>query len=84
VIGDRYGRKVNLMRTLWGSAILTALTALAPNVYVLVMMRFVAGTMAGVFSTSLALVSSQTPSRRRGYAIGMMQVAFLWGWRWGR
>ena len=79
IVGDRYGRKANMLRALFGSAVLTAATAFVPTVEGLVVMRFLTGMVSGVFATSLALVASQTPRERMGFSMGLLQMATFLG-----
>ncbi|HUH78383.1 MAG TPA: MFS transporter [Methanoregula sp.] len=65
-------------------AVSAFLCALAPDIRVLVMARFVTGAGAGMcFGTTIALVSLVYPDRERGRAIGInvtaMAVGFLLG-----
>ena len=83
MLGDRYGRKKNAMRALYGSAVMMALTGLVVNVYQLTALRFLTGMVSGVFATSLALVASGTPKERMGFATGVLQSAMFLGFTLG-
>jgi DHA1 family multidrug resistance protein-like MFS transporter len=88
-LSDRYGRKVMVMRSMYGGAVVIALMGLAQNVFHLMALRIAQGVLTGTISASLALVASVTPRERSGYTLGMMQAAvfagtsigpFLGGW----
>ncbi len=79
ILGDRFGRKKNVMRALYGSAVTMSLTGLVANVYQLTALRFMTGMVSGVFAPSLALVASGTPKERVGFATGVLQSAMFLG-----
>ena len=79
IFGDRYGRKPNMLRTLFGSAVMMVLTGLSANVYQLVIFRFLMGLVSGVVATSMALVAYQTPRERIGFAVGVLLMSMFAG-----
>ncbi len=72
-MGDRYGRKVMVVRALIGLALSQLLIGLSRNVYELFAFRIVQGGISGYIAASIALVSTTTPRERIGYALGIMQ-----------
>jgi DHA1 family multidrug resistance protein-like MFS transporter len=72
-LGDRYGRKVMVIRAIIGLAISQVLIGLAQDVVQLFLFRIVQGGISGFIAASLALVSTTTPRERMGYALGFMQ-----------
>ncbi len=78
-MSDRYGRKVMVMRSMYGGAVVIALMGLAQDVYQLMGLRIAQGVLTGTVSASLALVASVTPRERSGYTLGMMQAAVFAG-----
>ncbi len=74
-LGDRYGRKIMVVRAIFGLAVSQALMGFSQNVYQLFLFRMVQGAISGFVSSSLALVSTNTPRERIGYALGLLQAA---------
>ncbi len=79
VLADRHGRKIMVMRASLSAALLIGLMGLVQNVYQLLALRFLQGMFTGTVSASQALVSSQTPRKRLGFALGVMQTAVFVG-----
>ncbi len=75
VLGDRYGRKMMVVRALIGLAISQLLIGFAQDVIQLLIFRVVQGAISGFIAANLALVSTNTPKERMGYAIGFLQSA---------
>ena len=74
-LGDRYGRKLMVIRAIFGLAISQALIGLSQNVEMLFFFRMLQGVMSGFIAAALALVSVNTPREKAGYAIGLLQTA---------
>ena len=74
-LGDRYGRKLMVVRAIFGLAISQALIGLAQNVEMLFFFRMLQGAISGFIAAALALVSANTPREKAGYAIGLLQTA---------
>ena len=72
-LGDRFGRKVMVVRALWGLGLSQVLIGLSQDVIQLVIFRVVQGAISGFIASALALVSTNTPKERIGYAIGVLQ-----------
>lgn len=79
VLADRYGRKIMVVRAALSAALLIGLMGLVTNVYELLVLRLLQGMFTGTVSASQALVSSQTPRNRLGFALGVMQTAVFAG-----
>lgn len=78
-MGDKYGRKVMVIRAVFGLALSVALMAFAQNVYQLFFLRFLQGTMSGMIASALAFVSADSPEEKSGYSIGMLQASIAAG-----
>jgi MFS transporter, DHA1 family, multidrug resistance protein len=78
-VADRYGRKLSLLRSSLAIAIFTALMGLATNVWLFFGARAVMGMFAGFSSAAIALVASQVPERRLGFALGWLATGQLVG-----
>ena len=79
MVGDRYGRKRNVLRAMLGGVLSLVLTGLVTNVGQLVVLRILNGVASGVFATVMALVASTTPRERVPFAMGSLQAAILFG-----
>jgi len=78
-VADRHGRKLSLLRSSFAIAVFTALMGLATNVWWFFGARAVMGAFAGFSSAAIALVASQAPERRLGYALGWLSSGQLIG-----
>ncbi len=72
-LGDRYGRKTMVVRAILGLALSQVLIGLSQNVIHVVLFRLVQGAISGFIASSLALVSTNTPKEKIGYALGLLQ-----------
>jgi len=79
LLADRYGRKIMLVRAMFGGAVLLTLMGFAANVYQLLALRLMQGVLTGTVSAAITLVSTTTPSERIGYSLGLMQTAVFTG-----
>jgi len=77
--GDRYGRKPMVIRALVGLGASQLLIGLSQSPFQVVLFRIVQGAISGFIASSLALVSTNTPKDRIGYALGMLQSATAGG-----
>jgi MFS family permease len=78
-LGDRYGRKLMLIRASLGMSIAMSLIGMAHNVWQLVLLRLLAGLLGGYASGSMVLVAAQTPKARAGWALGIMSAGIMAG-----
>ncbi len=78
-VADKHGRKLSLLRSSLAIGIFTALMGLATNVWWFFGARAVMGAFAGFSSAAIALVASQVPERRLGYALGWLATGQLVG-----
>ncbi|HEY0182026.1 MAG TPA: MFS transporter [Rhodopila sp.] len=78
-VADRHGRKLSLLRSSFAIALFTAVMGLATNVWWFFGARAVMGAFAGFSSAAIALVASQAPERRLGYALGWLSSGQLVG-----
>lgn len=74
-LGDRYGRKLMVVRATYGLAAAQALIGLSQTVEQLFFFRMLQGSVSGFIAAALALTSATTPKDRTGYAIGVLQTA---------
>ncbi|MBI2619037.1 MAG: MFS transporter [Ignavibacteriales bacterium] len=74
-LGDRYGRKLMVVRAIFGLAVSQALIGLAQSVEMVFLFRMLQGAISGFIAAALALVAANTPQEKSGYAIGLLQTA---------
>ena len=79
ILGDRYGRKLNIMRSIGLSAVLLLLTGFCQTVPQLLVARFLAGAVTGTQGPMIALLASTMPTKRAAFAIGAIQSALFLG-----
>lgn len=78
-LGDRYGRKLMLVRASFGMAICMSLTGMVQSVWQLVLLRLLIGFAGGYSSGSTILVAMQTPKERSGWALGVLAAGITAG-----
>ena len=78
-LADRKGRKLMLLRSSIAIGVFTALMGMSLNVWQFFGARALMGAFAGFTSSAIALVASQVPERRLGYALGWLSTGQLVG-----
>ncbi|MFC4099929.1 MFS transporter [Paenibacillus xanthanilyticus] len=78
-LSDRYGRKMMLLRSGFGMAIVMVLMGFAQNPWHLLLLRMVNGTISGFNPASVSLISATTPKERMGFAMGTLQSGGIAG-----
>ncbi|SES99330.1 MFS transporter [Paenibacillus sp. NFR01] len=78
-LSDKYGRKIMLLRSSFGMALVIVLMGFAQNPIQLLLLRLLNGTISGFNPASIALVSGSTPKPRMGFAMGLMQSGSVAG-----
>ncbi|WP_192256992.1 multidrug efflux MFS transporter [Mesorhizobium silamurunense] len=78
-LGDRYGRKLMLVRASFGMAMCMSLTGMVQSVWQLVLLRLLIGFAGGYSSGSTILVAMQTPKQRSGWALGVLAAGITAG-----
>jgi len=79
MLGDRFGRKPMLIRSMLGGAITVGLIFFAQNPYQLVVLRLAQGATSGTVAAATALVAAETPRPRVGWALGVVTSAVALG-----
>lgn len=79
VIGDRYGRRLMLLRANFGGMLVLGLMGLVPNVQMLVMLRLLQGVLTGTVNAAQTFVSVQSPPHRSGMVLGSLSAAVFSG-----
>lgn len=78
-LGDRYGRKLMLIRASLGMAVAMSLIGMATDVWQLVGLRLLAGLLGGYSSGSTILIAAQTPKAKCGWALGVLSAGIMAG-----
>lgn len=78
-LADRKGRKLMLLRASLGMAVAILLQAFATNVWQLFILRAVMGLTSGYIPNAMALVASQVPRERSGWALSTLSTAQISG-----
>lgn len=78
-LGDRYGRKLMLVRASFGMAVCMSLMGMVQSVEQLVLLRLAVGLAGGYASGSTILVAMQTPKERSGWALGVLSAGIMAG-----
>jgi len=82
-VGDRFGRRLNIIRALFLGALFLILSGYAQNGTQLVVSRFFVGATSGVVPTIMALVAAHTPKDKLALASGATMSALLLGTAFG-
>lgn len=72
-LSDRYGRKVMLLRSGFGMAIVMTLMGFATSPWQLLGLRIMNGVISGFMPAAVALMSTNTPKEKMGVAMGTLQ-----------
>ncbi len=78
-LADRKGRKLMLLRASLGMAVVIALQGTVTNVYQLFALRALMGLTSGYIPNAMALVASQVPRDKSGWALGTLSTGPVTG-----
>ncbi|WP_442601385.1 MFS transporter [Paenibacillus sp. KN14-4R] len=78
-LADRYGRKVMLIRSGLGMAIVMTLMGFAQSAWMLLALRMANGVISGYAPAAVSLMSANTPRERIGVAMGFLQSGAVAG-----
>ena len=79
LLGDRYGRKPMLVRSMVGGALTVGLIYFAHTPTELLVLRLLQGATSGTVAAATALVAAETPRNRVGWALGVVTSAVALG-----
>ncbi|GGI95954.1 MFS transporter [Paenibacillus hunanensis] len=74
-LSDKYGRKPMLIRSGFSLAVLYLISYFVTDPYVFLLVRLFQGLLAGFVPASIALVGTNTPEDKTGYALGIMATS---------
>ncbi len=78
-LADRKGRKIMMIRAAAGMTITMGALAFVPNVYWLLTMRFMNGILSGYIPNATAMIASQAPKEKNGWALGTLSTGAIAG-----
>lgn len=78
-LADRKGRKIMMIRAAAGMTITMGSLAFVPNVYWLLGMRFLNGILSGYIPNATAMIASQAPKDKSGWALGTLATGTVAG-----
>jgi DHA1 family multidrug resistance protein-like MFS transporter len=79
MVADRYGRKVMVVRSTLAICVFMALMGMSQALWQLVALRGLMGAFSGFSAASIALIATQVPENRLGYALGWLSTSQLVG-----
>ncbi|MDR1520196.1 MAG: MFS transporter [Planctomycetota bacterium] len=74
VLGDKYGRKMMLVRANLGGGFALYLMGLVDNIEALLVLRLFQGAFTGTTPAAQTLVATNTPDRNQGFAMGLLMA----------
>ncbi|MFD1956987.1 MFS transporter [Paenibacillus thailandensis] len=74
-LADKYGRKPMLIRSGFSLAFLYLLTYFIYDPYLFIALRVFQGLLAGYVPAAIAMVATNTPEDKSGYALGIMSTS---------
>lgn len=78
-LGDRRGRKIMVMRAMFGGSVIIGLMGFVQSVEQFALLRLIQGALTGTVTAATALVAGQTPNDRLGETLGKLQLAIFLG-----
>ena len=79
ILADRYGRKPMMIRAGLAMTITMGGLAFVPNVFWLLALRLLNGVFTGFVPNATALIASQVPKDKSGYALGTLSSGVVAG-----
>ena len=79
ILADKYGRKPMMIRAGIAMTITMGGLAFVPNIFWLLALRFLNGVFTGYVPNATALIASQVPKDKAGYALGTITSGVLAG-----
>jgi len=78
-LGDRYGRRLMLLRANFAAALIVTLMGMARSVQALVALRFLQGAFTGTMTAAQTMIAVEAPRDRSGLALGSLSAAVFSG-----
>ncbi len=78
-LADSYGRRMMLLRAMFGGAIVLALMGFVTTPWELLALRILQGLLTGTIAAATVLVAATVPAEEAGYGMGLLQTAVYVG-----
>lgn len=78
-LADRKGRKIMLLRSALGMAIIMVLMGMATSIWQFLVLRALLGLLGGFVPNANALIATQVPRKRSGWALGWLSTGAVSG-----
>src|SRR5471030_2421857 len=78
-LADRRGRKLMLLRSALGMSIVMALMGMAQNIWQFLILRALLGLLGGFVPNANALIATQVPRNKSGWALGTLSTGAVSG-----
>lgn len=78
-LADRKGRKIMLLRSALGMAIVMLLMGMAQNIWQFLVLRALLGVLGGFVPNANALIATQVPRNKSGWALGTLSTGAVSG-----
>lgn len=78
-LADRKGRKIMLLRSALGMSIVMVLMGLAQNIWQFMVLRALLGLLGGFVPNANALIATQIPRHKSGWALGTLSTGAVSG-----
>ncbi|MEX3019237.1 multidrug efflux MFS transporter MdtG [Kluyvera sp. STS39-E] len=78
-LADRKGRKIMLLRSALGMGIVMLLMGLAQNIWQFLVLRALLGLLGGFIPNANALIATQIPRHKSGWALGTLSTGAVSG-----
>ncbi|WES70141.1 multidrug efflux MFS transporter MdtG [Superficieibacter sp. HKU1] len=78
-LADRKGRKIMLLRSALGMAIVMMLMGMAQNIWQFLILRALLGLLGGFIPNANALIATQIPRNKSGWALGTLSTGAVSG-----
>lgn len=78
-LADRKGRKIMLLRSALGMAVVMMLMGMAQNVWQFLILRALLGLLGGFVPNANALIATQIPRHKSGWALGTLSTGAVAG-----
>lgn len=78
-LADRKGRKIMLLRSALGMAVVMTLMGFAQNIWQFLVLRALLGLLGGFIPNANALIATQMPRNRSGWAMGTLSTGGVAG-----
>lgn len=78
-LADSYGRKLMLLRAMFGGSLIMGLLAFATSPWQVLFLKALQGCITGTVAAATVLTTSIVPQEEIGYRLGLMQMAVFIG-----